>query len=101
MKLKATCTMTVTAATDIPMLAMLRPRSGQAQWVVSDSYALHPAGPVTEYVDTYGNLCQRLVIPQGVINIQVAVAMQVEDQIAVVPDAPATPVAQLPDDVLL
>ncbi len=27
--------------------------------------------------------------------------MQVEDQIAVVPDAPATPVAQLPDEVLL
>ena len=41
------------------------------------------------------------MIPQGVINIEVAVAMQVEDQIAVVPDAPATPVAQLPDDVLL
>ena len=68
---------------------------------MSDSYALHPAGPVTEYVDTYGNLCQCLVMPQGVMNIEVEVAMQVEDQIAVVSDAPATPVAQLPDNVPL
>lgn len=101
MKLKATCTMTVTAAVDTPIVAMLRPRSGQAQWVVSDSYELQPLAPVSEYVDNYGNLCQRIVIPQGVMNIKVEVVMQVEDQIAVVPDAPATPVAQLPDEVLL
>ena len=36
MKLKATCTMTVNAASDGPIVAMLRPRSGQAQWIVSD-----------------------------------------------------------------
>ncbi len=64
MKLKATCTLSVTAAAGTPIVAMLRPRSGQAQGVVSDSYELQPNTAVTEHVDNYGNLCQRLVIPQ-------------------------------------
>jgi transglutaminase-like putative cysteine protease len=101
MKLKAACTMTVTAATDTPIIAMLRPRSGCAQWIVSERYDLQPWEPTTEYVDSYGNLCQRLVIPKGEMKIAVEVVMQVEDQIAVAPDAPFTPIEQLPDDVLL
>ena len=80
---------------------MLRPRSGQAQWIVSDRYELQPWVPTTEYVDSYGNLCQRLVLPPGEMRIEVEVVMEVEDQIAVQPDAPHTPVAELPDDVLL
>ncbi|HQS00598.1 MULTISPECIES: transglutaminase family protein [unclassified Polaromonas] len=101
MKLKATCTLTVNTAADCPIVAMLRPRSGQAQWIVSDRYELQPWVPTTEYVDSYGNLCQRLVLQAGEMRIEVEVVMEVEDQIAVQPDAPHTPVAELPDDVLL
>jgi len=101
MKLQATCTMTVHAAADCPIVAMLRPRSGQAQWIISDRYELQPWVPTTEYVDSYGNLCQRLVLPAGDMKIAVKVVMEVEDQIAVQPDAPHTPVPELPDDVLL
>lgn len=101
MKLKATCTMSVTAPADCPLIAMLRPRSGQAQWIVSEKYELEPWIPTTEYVDTYGNLCQRMVIPQGEMRIAVEVVMQVEDQIAVAPEAPHTPIEQVPDDALL
>ena len=42
MKLKATCSITVTAASDCPLIAMLRPRSGQTQWIISDRYDLEP-----------------------------------------------------------
>ena len=101
MKLKATCTLTVNTVGDCPMVAMLRPRSGQAQWMVSDRYELDPWVPTTEYVDSYGNLCQRMVLPRRRDAIDVEVMMEVEDQIAVAPDAPHTPVAALPDDVLL
>jgi len=101
MKLQATCTLIVNTVADCPIVAMLRPRSGQAQWIVSDRYDLQPWVPTTEYVDSYGNLCQRLVLPAGVMKIAVEVVMEVEDQIAVQPDAPHTPVAALPDDVLL
>jgi transglutaminase-like putative cysteine protease len=101
MKLQATSSITVTATTDCPLVAMLRPRSGQAQSVLSDSYELQPPVPLTEYVDNYGNLCQRLVLQPGETNIRVEVVMEVEDHIAVQPEAAATPVDQLPDEVLL
>jgi transglutaminase-like putative cysteine protease len=101
MKLQATCTLRVTATAETPLVAMLRPRSGQAQWIVSDRYELTPWVPTTEYVDSYGNLCQRLVLQPGDSHIEVEVTMQVEAQIAVAPDAPQTPIEQLPDDALL
>ncbi len=100
MKLKAACTLTVTAASDCPLVAMLRPRSGQAQWIISDRYDLEPWVPTTEFVDSYGNLCQRLIVPQGKMRIAVEVTMEVEEQIAVAPDAPPTPITELPNNVL-
>ncbi|MES2415962.1 MAG: transglutaminase domain-containing protein [Pseudomonadota bacterium] len=101
MKLKASCTLSATAAVDTPLVAMLRPRSGHAQWIIRDSYDLQPWVPTTEYVDSYGNLCQRLVVPRGTMRIAVEVEMEVEEQIAVAPDAPQTPIEELPDDALL
>ena len=101
MKLKASCTLHVTTTAETPIIAMLRPRSGQAQWIVSEKYDLQPWAPITEYVDSFGNLCQRLVLPQGKASIAVEVVMQVEDEITVAPNAPFTPIAQLPDDTLL
>lgn len=82
------------------MVAMLRPRSGQSQQVVSERYDLEPWVPVNEYADSYGNLCQRLVVPQGPMRIQVEVVMEVEGDIAVAHDAPMTPITELPADVL-
>lgn len=100
MKLKAACTLTVTAASDCPLIAMLRPRSGQTQWIISDRYDLAPWVPVTEFVDSYGNLCQRLIVPQGRMRIAVEVTIEVEEYLAVAPDAPQTPITELPADVL-
>ncbi|CAN5571665.1 transglutaminase family protein [soil metagenome] len=101
MKLKANCTMTVKAAEDCPVVAMLRPRSGQAQWMISERYELSPWVRTTEYVDSYGNLCQRLKIPQGEMRIEVEMVMETEEYIRVTPGAPPTPVEWLPDDALL
>ena len=100
MKLKAACSLIVTAASDCPLIAMLRPRSGQTQWIISERYDLAPWVPVNEFVDSYGNLCQRLVVPQGQMRIAVEVTMEVEAHIAVAPDAPQTPIAELPTYVL-
>ncbi|MBU1358846.1 MAG: transglutaminase family protein [Gammaproteobacteria bacterium] len=100
MRLKATCKMTVTASDDCPVIAMLRPRSGDAQWMVSERYELHPWVPTTEYVDNYGNLCQRFSIPKGEMRIEVDMEMEAEESIAVAPDAPTVPVVELPVDAL-
>lgn len=81
-------------------MAMLRPRSGDSQWMVQERYELSPPVPTTEYVDDHGNLCQRLVIPKGEMTIEVDMIMVTETHIAVDQDAEATPVDQLPHDVL-
>ncbi|VWX59470.1 putative Transglutaminase-like cysteine protease [Burkholderiales bacterium 8X] len=101
MRLQARCQMTVEAADDCPLVAMLRPRSGEAQWLVRERYELHPWVPTTEYVDNYGNLCQRLTVPQGEMQIEVEIEVEAEEQIAVEPTAPATPIELLPTDTLL
>ena len=100
MKLHATCKMTVSASSDCPVVAMLRPRSGEAQWMVQERYELLPWVPTTEYVDDFGNLCQRMKIPQGQMRIEVDMIMVTEDSIAVDFDAPAVAIEALPFDTL-
>ena len=101
MRLDAGCEMTVEAEADCPAIAMLRPRSGLAQWLVRESYEFDPWVPTTEYVDIYGNLCQRLVIPQGTMRIRVEAIVETEAYIAIDANAPVTPVPELPDSALI
>lgn len=55
MRLLAGCELTVEAVDDCAVVAMLRPRSGEAQWLVSESYAFDPHVRPTEFVDAFGN----------------------------------------------
>ena len=100
MRLKASCDMRLVADERCPTVAMLRPSSGTAQWLASESYWFEPHVPSTEYVDAFGNLCQRFVIPKGGMRIRVDVVVDTEDQIAVAPDAEHTPIEHLPDAAL-
>jgi transglutaminase-like putative cysteine protease len=100
MKLKAGCEITVEAETDCPAVAMLRPRSGQAQWLSGERYLFEPRVRTTEYVDGFGNLCQRMVIPQGRMHIRVEAEVETDERIAIDRDAGPTPVGELPDDVM-
>lgn len=100
MRLKACCDLEVIANEDCPTVAMLRPTSGLAQWLACQSYFFEPHVPSTEYVDAFGNLCQRLVIPKGRMRIRVDVLVDTEAAIAVDREAPRTPVHQLPDAAL-
>ncbi|WPB57102.1 transglutaminase family protein [Xylophilus sp. GOD-11R] len=100
MKLQARCAMTLRVAADTPVVAILRPRSGLAQWLAAERYTLEPWVPTTEFVDPYGNLCQRFTVPAGDMCVAVDMTVMTADEIAVAPDAPHTPVEALPDDVL-
>jgi transglutaminase-like putative cysteine protease len=83
-----------------PVAALLRPRSGATQWVVRERYDIEPWVPATEYVDVFGNLCQRFTLPAGESVLDVEHEVEVHDQIAVDAAAPQVPPAQLPDEVL-
>ncbi|MDR7378936.1 transglutaminase-like putative cysteine protease [Rhodoferax ferrireducens] len=101
MQLTATCTLSVTSAAGCPIVAMLRPRNGQAQQVLQESYGLQPWVASADYIDSYGNLCQRLVLPPGSTQIAVAATVEVDADIAVAPEAGATALQELPDYALL
>jgi len=100
MRLFAGCDMSLEASELCPTVAMLRPRSGLAQWLASESYQFDPPVRPTEYVDAYGNLCQRFEIQPGPMRIRCSAIVETDDVIAVAPDALATPVSALPDDAL-
>jgi transglutaminase-like putative cysteine protease len=94
------CDMIIVADEDCPTVAMLRPSSGLAQWIASEACVFDPPVPATEYLDVFGNRCQRFVVPQGRMRIRAEVVIDTEDEIAVAPDAPATPVDQVPDNAM-
>ncbi|HKO50376.1 MAG TPA: transglutaminase family protein [Polyangiaceae bacterium] len=79
---------------------MLRPRSGPGQWIVDEKYDFEPFVGATEYVDCFGNLCQRLVAPVGDLRLRTQVTVEVADEIAVKTGALPTAVEDLPDYTL-
>lgn len=101
MKLHVGSDITVRTTSDCPIVTMLRPASGLAQWLSSETYAFDPWVPTTEYVDSYGNYCQRLVVPKGGMRLRVEATVETEPELAVAPDAPFTLVQDLPDSALL
>jgi transglutaminase-like putative cysteine protease len=100
MQLNAGCQLLFEASAPTPVILMLRPRSGYGQWVTREEYQLEPTVSVTEFTDTYGNLCQRLIVPQGAFRVYTTAAVETADAIDVTPGAPYVPVEDLPDAVL-
>jgi transglutaminase-like putative cysteine protease len=82
------------------MIAILRPRSGGGQWIVSEAYDVEPLVGAVEYVDGFGNLCQRLVMPKGRLELKVESTVECAERIDTAPDAPFTPPEALPDSAL-
>lgn len=100
MRLNAECYLSFDASTPTPAIFMLRPRSGKGQWVMREEYLLQPNVLVTEYTDGFGNLCQRLVVPEGKFSIHTAAWVDTADEIDVAPGAPYIPVENLPAETL-
>jgi transglutaminase-like putative cysteine protease len=100
MRFNLGCRIELDADVAVPVILMLRPRSGLRQWIVQESYHLQPFTPVIEYTDGYGNLCQRLIIPAG--KFQLAVTAQAETIVPATDDQNAefVPITVLPDTVL-
>lgn len=101
MRLQAHATITIQCPHPCPVVAMLRPRSGAAQWVVSEHYRITPWVRPREYEDAFGNLCQRFLAPAGQTTLAVQSEVLVDGELAVEANAPRTPVDLLPDDVLV
>ena len=96
MKLRTSCNIQMTVNGPTPMQLIMRPRSGDGQWVEAETYRIDPLTPVTEYVDQRGNLCQRMVASPGSLSISVMHDVVTADAIDLDEGAPFTPVEMLP-----
>ena len=100
MQLNVQCQLSLDAQFQTPVILMLRPRSGLGQWIIREEYRLEPTVPVLEYTDGYGNLCQRLVVPPGPLEICASASVEAAETIDVEHSAPFVPVSELPNEVL-
>ncbi len=100
MLIEARCQIELEALYLVPAVFMLRPRSGVGQFVLKEEYIVDPLVPITEYTDTYGNLCQRLMIPPGPFRLESKVTADCADHIDIHMNADWVPVSNVPDDVM-
>lgn len=100
MRLNAGCEIWFEASAPTPLILMLRPRSRLGQWVAREEYLLEPTVPVSEYTDGYGNLCQRLVTPEGAFRVRTVACVETADAIDVEPSAAFVPAQFLPENVI-
>ncbi len=67
---------------------------------MSGEFKFDPSVPWSEYADSYGNLCQRLLVPTGSFCISTRTTVETSDSIDTQPGAPFVPVQDLPDYAL-
>ncbi len=97
MRLDVGCSMEFQALWDTPAVLMLRPRSGEGQWVTAERYEIEPQVPISEFTDAHGNLCQRILVPAGPMTISVEATVDTADEIDVDDTAPRVPIEYVPD----
>jgi transglutaminase-like putative cysteine protease len=101
MNLLTYCRLVFEITVPTPFVFMLRPRSGAHQWVCSDKYTLSPLVYVSEFTDSYGNLCQRLVAPAGEFSITTNAEIISSGGVDREPGGHFVEVQNLPDSVLI
>lgn len=100
MLIQASCSLEFTCEDAVPTLFMLRPKSGTGQFIVRDDLRIFPYMAMTEFSDTYGNLCQRLVLPAGQFHLHSTVVAECAEEIDVNYNATWTPITDLSDSIL-
>ena len=100
MWLRTACSIEVYSPVATPFILMLRPRSGEQQWVAREEYVLSPSVPAIEFTDQFGNLCQRLVAPAGDFSISTSSDIEAADTTDTAPGAPFVEVQDLPNSTL-
>lgn len=98
--LNASCQIDLSCQTPVPVVLMLRPRSGHAQWVCREEYSIHPRMPVIEYTDSFGNICQRAIMPAGQTRLLANCTVDTAAHVDVDENAGFVSPAMVPDDAL-
>ena len=100
MLLRARCAIQFTNTPPVTMVLMLRPQSGEGQWVRAVSYHVTPRTPVIEYADVFGNFCQRLSSTAQSLSVEMTCDVEVADEVDAALGLPASPVETFPTSAL-
>jgi transglutaminase-like putative cysteine protease len=85
-----------------PAIFMVRPEVRDDQRIVEESWLTEPPTPFHDYLDLYGNVCRRTVLPPGVSTVRYRAQVDISNDIdPYVPDAVQYSAEALPDDVLI
>ncbi len=103
MKLRVGYELTYECTQPTPMLLMLNTHYSRAQDVLSaDLLVVNPPVSIAQYRDGFGNLCSRLVAPEGRIEMSTTALLEISDQPEQIPpDGHQHPVEALPDECLV
>jgi transglutaminase-like putative cysteine protease len=96
------CEFRWSAEVQTPAVFQVQPYEEGPAIVEQLGWETEPAVLRRGYRDLYGNACQRLVLPAGTSTIRLDALVSVPDATEEVrPDAPETPVGELPDEALI
>ncbi|AJR03508.1 transglutaminase domain-containing protein [Siansivirga zeaxanthinifaciens] len=100
MWLRVSCNLVFDIEIPTPFILMLRARSGAQQWISREVYNINPNVTANEYIDAFGNLCQRVLAPSGLFSIYTEAEAKVSDFSDIAPNAPLVNVENIPDNIL-
>lgn len=100
MLLKASSFFEFYAEYPVTSIFMLRSKSAPTQIIRQEAFLTTPLLPLSEYIDGYGNICQRTILPAGVTTIESNVIAECDMDIDVHTDAAYVAIEDLPDHVL-
>ncbi len=100
MWLHATCQLEFNLAVSTPFLFMLRPRSGNQQWIGRDEFLMSEGATGKEFTDSFGNLCQRVHAPAGHFSLSSSVYVETAGASDSEPGAPFVEVDHLPHEAI-
>ncbi len=100
MRLIADLILETNASDSVPCILMLHPQSGDGQIIEKNELRTSVPCPQREYMDVYGNLCLRTIIPAGPFRLENNIVAVCEEEIEVDPEAAFMLMQDLPDNVL-
>ena len=101
MILKIGCQLEYQCTHNTPLILLLRIHKGLSQSLIHEEYTVQPPVPITQYLDFYGNNCQRLITPIGQFVIDTHFVVEAEEYVEVNHEAQFTLIQDLPDNTLI
>jgi transglutaminase-like putative cysteine protease len=80
MKIEVVCKLEYISSNITPLITILRLRKEQSQFIEAETFKIEPLVPMTEYIDLFGNYCQRLETTKGHFVIETSAIVVTNDE---------------------